>query len=215
MGHRVPQRNPAAGPFRRAAKAPKPPAMPCPIPIDATPRRARRGALLLVAAIAGLAGCADSPAADGPAVLRPGSPDALARLLPAAAGGLRRGAESPLESGGREVSYATAGRTAAAVVELLPAAAAPGGHAQFVAQSADGGGPHRRLREVGTSFREGPLQCAQLEGSYGRHQPVRSLVCSGDAGAATRVRLRVSMPRRDPPAADARAFAREIAAALR
>lgn len=167
---------------------------------------ARAGCVLLA-----LAGCA-GPGPEAPGGLRADNPEALARLLPAEAGGLRRGAESPLDTGGREVSYATTGRTAAAVVELLPAA--PGGHARFVAQTADGGGPHRRLREV-AGFREGPLQCSELEGAYGRHQPVRSLVCTGEAGAATQIRLRVSMPRRDPPAADARAFARAIAGALR
>lgn len=171
------------------------------------PPPAARACLVLLA----LAGCA-APEAEAPGGLRAGSPEALARLLPAEAGGLRRGTEAPLDNGGREVAYATPGRTAAAVVELL--AAARGGHAQFVAQSADGGGPHRRLREVG-GFREGALQCAELEGAYGRHQPVRSLVCTGEAGTAAQVRLRVSMPRRDPPAADARAFARAIAAALR
>jgi len=174
-----------------------------------------RSAIVAIACLVklALAGCA-AHESESPA-FRPASPEALAQRLPAEAGGLRRGAESPLEGGGREVSYATAGRTAAAVVELLPAGVAPGGHAQFVAQSADGGGPHRRLREVGPGFREGALQCSELEGAYGRHQPVRSLVCTGEAGAATLVRLRVSMPRRDPPAADARGFARGVGQALR
>jgi len=153
-----------------------------------------------------LAACA----AEGPPPPSALTPQGVTARLPAEAGGLRRGADTPLEGGGREVSYATAGRTAAGFVQLVPA---PGeAHERWLAQAAEGGGPHRRLREV-AAFSEGLLRCAELEGSYGR-QAVRSLVCTGHPGA-TAVHLRVSMPRREPPAADARAFARAVAEALR
>lgn len=176
------------------------------MPPPRRPRLAAAAALLTSLALGACAGTEAEPR------LRAGGPEALAERLPAEAGGLRRGAVAPLDGGGREVSYASAGRAAAGIVELLPRAEGAS-HARWVAQAADGGGPHRRLRET-ASFREGPLQCSEMEGSYGRHQPVRSLLCSGDAGE-TSVRLRVSMPRRDPPPADARAFARGVAQALR
>ncbi len=121
------------------------------------------------------------------------------------------------------MAYATANRQAAAFVQVLrPPVPLPDGFAAPEVQAEygrwkDAASEHasrnRRLRVVREEEVAGLFRCAALEGNYGR-QPVQSTVCVGAAGGQM-LRLRVSMPRRDPPAADAGAFVREVAAALR
>ncbi len=147
-------------------------------------------------------------------------PQRLAQRLPTETAGFRRGATlAEPQPGAVEVPYATSGQLAAgATVTLLPVAGAADEAAALEAMVADArqAAPHRRLRDVArfTLPAGGParLRCAETEGTYGRER-VEGLLCAGRSGA-TLVRLRVTMPRRDPPPADARAFAAGIAAAL-
>ena len=182
-------------------------------------------ALLLLAACAtdggGAASTAPVPVVSAPA--------RLAERLPARAGSFQRGSSAALDQPlpGVEVSYATAGRSAAGFVQVLrpPAAAPPDGPGSPLVQeeyqrdlsvAQRGSGPHRRLRLLQESDQPpgAPLfRCAELEGTYGR-TAVTSTTCVGAAGGQL-LRLRISMPRRDPPLADPRAFIREITAALR
>jgi len=157
------------------------------------------------------------------------APAMLAQRLPAQAGAFQRGATSPIQQPlpGVEVAYSTGGRTAAGFVQVVRSAGAalPDGasspevqqeYQRVLATAQRGSGPHRRLRLVNESDQPpgAPLlRCAELEGTYGR-TPVMSTNCVGAAGGKL-LRLRVSMPRRDPPVADPRAFVRDIAAALR
>lgn len=189
---------------------------------------APRGTLLLV--LLGLAACAteggETPAGPVPVV---SAPARLAERLPARAGSFQRGMTATLDQPlpGVEVSYATAGRSAAGFVQVLrpPATTPPDGPGSLVVQeeyqrvlaaAQRGSGPHRRLRLVQESDQPpgAPLfRCADLEGAYGR-TAVTSTSCVGAAGGQL-LRLRVSMPRRDPPLADPRAFIRDITDALR
>lgn len=186
-------------------------------------RGARRAAALL-AALA-LAACAAEAPETAPTRIPPATAESLAARLPAQAAGFERGATATLAQprAGREVSYATAGRRAAAFVQVLdtasPLADGPGAlevAAEFTRwrdEATQGAGPHRRLSVVREHEVARLFRCADLEGRYGR-QPVTSTVCAGAAGGQM-LRLRVSQPRRDPPAADPRAFAEAIAEALR
>ncbi|MBX9752981.1 MAG: hypothetical protein K5Q68_25555 [Roseococcus sp.] len=189
----------------------------------------RKPALLLL--LSALAACATEggetvPTANVPVV---SAPARLAERLPAQAGAFQRGATSPIEQPlpGVEVAYSTSGRSAAGFVQVVrpPSEAPPDGpgslvvqdeYQRVVAAAQRGAGPHRRLRLVQESDQPpgAPLfRCADLEGTYGR-TPVTSTSCVGAAGGQL-LRLRVSMPRRDPPAADPRAFIRDVTAALR
>lgn len=193
----------------------------------------RLPALLTVLA---LTACAldDSPPAVGlpPAPIPTVSaPELLAQRLPSQAASFQRGATAPVRQPhqGVEVAYATPGRTAAGFVQVLRP---PGGrdalpdgiespavqaeYQRSITEAARGAGPHRRLtviREVNHPENNPLFRCAELEGTYGR-QPVQSMICVGAAGGQL-LRLRVSMPRRDPPLADSRAFLRDMIAALR
>jgi hypothetical protein len=188
----------------------------------------RKASLLL---LAGLAACATEggeaiTAAPVPVV---SAPARLAERLPAQAAAFQRGATAPIQQPlpGVEVAYATAGRSAAGFVQVVrpPSEAPPDGPGSLVVQdeyqralseAQRGAGPHRRLRLLRESEQPpgAPLfRCAELEGTYGR-TAVTSMTCVGAAGGQL-LRLRVSMPRRDPPAADAHAFVRDITAALR
>lgn len=182
--------------------------------------------------LAGLAACAtegaDAPGT-APAVPAASGPQILAERLPAQAGSFQRGTTANIDQPlpGVEVPYATAGRTAAGFVQVLrpPSVPPPDGpnslvvqdeYQRVVAAAQRGAGPHRRLRLVQESDQPPgtPLfRCADLEGAYGR-TAVTSTTCVGAAGGQL-LRLRVSMPRRDPPAADPRAFIRDITEALR
>jgi hypothetical protein len=91
-----------------------------------------------------------------------------------------------------------------------------GEYQRSIAEAVRGAGQHRRLtviREVNQPEDNPLFRCAELEGTYGR-QPVQSMICVGAAGGQL-LRVRASMPRRDPPLADPRAFLRDIVAALR
>ncbi|UPY36344.1 hypothetical protein [Sediminicoccus sp. KRV36] len=182
--------------------------------------------------LAGLAACATEggdQAGGAGAVPVVSAPALLAQRLPAQAGSFQRGATAPIDQPlpGVEVAYATPGRSAAGFVQVVrpPAVAPPDGPGSLVVQdeyqrviaaAQRGSGPHRRLRLVRESDQPpgAPLfRCADLEGAYGR-TAVTSTTCVGAAGGQL-LRLRVSMPRRDPPAADPRAFIRDITEALR
>jgi hypothetical protein len=179
------------------------------------------GILLL---LAGLAACAPEPATT-PAIARVSAPEQLADRLPEQAADFRRGANAPVTQplSGREVAYATGDRTAAAFVQVLtPSTPLADGPDSPVAQAeftrwrddtARGAIPSRRLRVTSEAERAGLFRCAELEGTYGR-QPVSSMLCVG-AAAGQLLRVRVSMPRRDLPAADSGAFLAAIAASLR
>jgi len=177
-----------------------------------------------------LAGCATEGGETAPApVPVVSAPALLAQRLPAQAGAFQRGTTSPIERPlpGVEVAYSTSGRSAAGFVQVVspadgPPPDGPGSvmvqeeYQRVVAGAQRGSGPHRRLRLVNELDQPpgAPLfRCAELEGTYGR-TPVMSTNCVGAAGGQL-LRLRVSMPRRDPPAADPRAFVRDITAALR
>jgi hypothetical protein len=188
----------------------------------------RKLSLLVLAALAACAN--DGPDIAGTApVAVVSAPARLAERLPAQIGVFQRGATSPIEQPlpGVEVAYATAGRTAAGFIQVVrpPSEAPPDGPGSLVVQdeyqralsaAQRGAGAHRRLRLVRESDQpaNAPLfRCADLEGTYGRTQ-VTSMTCVGAAGGQL-LRLRVSMPRRDPPAADPRAFVNGVTAALR
>lgn len=186
----------------------------------------RRGRAAIAAALL-LAGCqmpAEPPASTAAA------PVDLAARLPEEAAGFLRGATTPLPRGeaGREIGYRTPGLIAAgATVELYrqPGVTLPEGagsadaEAAFneLVQEALRPVPPRRMREEArfTLPAGGPalLRCAETSGSYGRER-VQGLVCAGAIGGGV-LRLRVAMPRREPPPADGRAFALAILAALR
>ncbi|MFC7477842.1 hypothetical protein ACFQS7_26065 [Dankookia sp. GCM10030260] len=187
----------------------------------------RRG-VLRAASLAGalaLAACA----APETAATAPVTPADLAARLPASAAGFQRGATLPLpqREQGREVAYATRGRVAAgAILELyrLAEGPVPPGAASPAAAMALAGlldealrAPgHRQQREVARLTlplaTEPRLACAETSGLYGRER-VEGLLCAGGVGGGL-LRLRVTMPQREPAPADPRAFATAILAAL-
>ena len=191
------------------------------------PPAARRAVLALLP----LAACAaPEPEAARQVAVRNLAPTELAARLPTDAAGFQRGQALPLARGeaGREVAYATRGRIAAgATVELYrpeggPVPEGPDSPAAAEAfeqllRDALRPQPHRRLRESARLVlpAAGPpaLRCAETEGSYGRER-VQGLLCAGGIGGGL-LRLRVTMPARHAPAADPRAFATAIVAALR
>lgn len=186
---------------------------------------------LLAAGLAlALAGCEAPQTAGGAAAptvtatpgAAPGTAAALAEALPASAAGFNRGATVPVRQPmeGLEVNYATLNRRGAAFVQLVQPGsgtaqeAAAAEYARWLAETSTGARPGRRLA-VSEEFTEaaGPgLRCASLTGSYGR-QPVQSTLCVGATGGQV-VRLRVSMMRDTPPAADARGFVQQVAQGL-
>lgn len=148
--------------------------------------------------------------------------EAIAARLPDASAGFTRGATVPVlrPMEGLEVNYATPGRRAAGFVQIVRPeagatdAAATAEYARWRSETSTGERPGRRMSIV-EEFQEaaGPgFRCAAMEGSYGR-QPVQSLVCVGTR-AGNVLRVRVSMMRDTPPAADPRAFLRDVARAL-
>ncbi len=162
--------------------------------------------------------------------LSPAAPADMATRLPEEAAGFQRGATTPLPRGeaGREIGYRTPALVAAgATVELyrLPGVTLPEGIGSPDAQAAFDAlvqealrpVPPRRMREDGRftlpAGEQALLRCAETSGSYGRER-VQGLVCAGGVGGGL-LRLRVAMPRQEPPPADARAFAAAILAALR
>lgn len=179
----------------------------------------------LAAALA-LAACAP----DGGAPQAPVPPADLAARLPEDAAGFRRGTVLPLPQRleGREVAYATRGRLAAgALVELYrlpdgpvpPGAGSPAAAAALaeLAEEVQRGPGHRQQRETARfvlpASGEPGLACAETTGLYGRER-VQGLLCAGGIGGGL-LRLRVTMPQREPAPADPRAFATAILAALR
>ena len=193
----------------------------------ATPRPATFFALLAATTILGA--CASNETATPAAAPVPvaSAPEQLARRLPAQAAGFQRGATAPVQQPARgvEVAYSTDGRSAAGFVQVLGAPgplpdgvqseAVQAEYRRWLAETARGAAS-RRLRVASESLQpaQSPLfRCAEMEGTYGR-QPVQSVLCVGAAGGKL-LRVRVSMPRQDPPVADSRAFVRDITAALR
>lgn len=184
----------------------------------APPSRASHRATpaFVIGAAAILAACAAPPP---PAPL---DAAALAARLPAGLAGFERREMLPLAgNAGREVAYATPGRVAAAAAIEVdePVAGTNGpdaGALERLVELATQGPQHRRLAvraRLNLPLAGAPrFACAALDGRLGRER-VTQLVCAGTiAGAASR--LRVAMPWRDPPLADAEAFATEAAAAL-
>jgi hypothetical protein len=167
-----------------------------------------------------LAGCA--PQATGPV-----PPEQLAARLPADLIGFRRGAIVPLTEGGVEVGFSTMGRTSAgSTVEInrpdnklvADGAGGPQAGAALVQALAEATlpAPNRQVSETGrfTLPAGGPpgLLCAETAGRYGRER-VRGLLCEGGV-RGNLVSVRLTMPDRDPPPADPRAFATALLAAL-
>jgi hypothetical protein len=185
---------------------------------------------LLVAAVAALpplvgGGCAPGPPFGGAAdaAVSDAGAAALAERLPTMVAGFRRGATRPaIPGGGREVGYSTeVGRaTAAATVEVLADGTPPGPALDALLADVLRAGPAREMREAGrftvpalrAADAVSPLLCAETAGRYGRER-VAGLACAGRAGGAL-VRIRVTMPAREPPPADPRAFAEAVAAAM-
>jgi hypothetical protein len=165
-----------------------------------------------------LSGCAPVPHSASSAV--GASSAVLVERLPAVAAGFRRGAARPIGGAeeGREVSYATPGGrlTAAATVELLAENTAAAAALDAALADALRAGPAREMRDAGrltlAAGGVSPLLCAETVGRYGRER-VAGLVCAGRVGDAL-LRIRVTMPAREPPPADPRAFAEAVAAAL-
>jgi hypothetical protein len=184
------------------------------------------GGALRAAGLAGalaLAACAAPPPP-------PDAPVDLAARLPEEAAGFRRGASLalPQRLDGQEVAYATRGRIAAgAILELfrLPEGPVPPGAAAPAAEAALAGlldealrAPgHRKQRETARlvlpDAADPGLACAETTGTYGRER-VQGLFCAGGIGGGL-LRLRVTMPQREPAPADPRAFATAILVALR
>ena len=73
--------------------------------------------------------------------------------------------------------------------------------------------PQRRMQDDRRFILDAGLRCATTHGVYGREQ-VQGLLCAGGIGGGI-LRLRVTMPERDPAPADAQAFASSLLAALR
>ena len=188
---------------------------------EPSPLRALLVGAALLPLVAG--GCAPAPSPGAGTVSGAGAA-ALAERLPALAAGFRRGATRPaVPGGGREVGYSTeAGRaTAAATVEVLTDETAPGPALDALLADVLRAGPAREMREAGRFTIPQPdaadgspslLSCAETAGRYGRER-VAGLVCASRAGGAL-VRIRVTMPARQPPPAEPRAFAEAIAASL-
>ena len=184
---------------------------------------------ILLAGLLALAACAPGPPSAG--VATPVLPIDLAARLPAEAAGFHRGAVLPLPQRleGREVAYATRGRMGAgALVELYrlaegpvpPGAASPAAAAalaEWLEEVLRAPG-HRQHRETArltlpAAGANAGLTCAETSGLYGRER-VQGLLCAGGVGGSI-LRLRVTMPQREPAPADPRAFATAILAALR
>jgi len=147
---------------------------------------------------------------------------ALAARLPQFLAGFERNGTLPLPPG-FEVAYATPGPVGAAATFEIgavdPAGTAEGPDAAALAAllaEATRAAPHRRLNERGRltlPAAASPLvACAALEGRLGRER-VEQLHCAGTIGGAP-VRLRLAMPWRDPPFADAPRFATAAVVAL-
>lgn len=183
-------------------------------------------------ALACFALAAMAPGGCAPVAPQPAAPSttgwaAAAARLPTSAGGFRRGEARPVAgrggAGGLEVAYSTVGGppTAAATVEVLADdTAAPAALDASLAEALRPG-PVRRMREAERftipvrgegAASAPPLFCAETAGRYGRER-VAGLVCAGRAGGAL-LRIRVTMPARQPPPGDARAFAEAIAASM-
>jgi hypothetical protein len=183
-------------------------------------RRAAAGLFL-----AALAGCAVEGPAPASVDTSPTAAAALVGRLPETLGNFNRGGTTVLDGatpGGQEIAYATANRSLAGFVQVLPQlepmseAGLPEALQRFVYDSTANTPIHRRLRErLSVSLPEAQpmLRCSELEGTYGR-QPVESLACVGVFGGQL-VRLRVSHIRREGRMAEVRGFAELVATTLR
>lgn len=175
------------------------------------------GALALALASAG---CATDGATDARLPL-----DAAVARLPGAAAGFGRTAGAPpaatpdLGQAG-VAEYATPRRVAVGLVFLYdanrPLVTATDVAPEFERRVAEGGRiserSGRRLversRETVPLASGGSLSCATLAGAFGRN-PVEWQVCVGAVGGRF-LRTEVTMPGRNPPAADARGFAQAV-----
>jgi hypothetical protein len=163
-----------------------------------------------------LGGCAAEP----PSAASSAGPAALTGRLPAVAAGFQRGEARPVGAAGqgREVAYATGGGrfTAAATVEFLAEDTAAAAALETMLDEVLRAVLPREMRDAGrltlAAGGVSPLLCAETVGRYGRER-VAGLLCAGRVGG-TLLRIRVTMPAREPPPADPRAFAEAVAAAL-
>jgi hypothetical protein len=191
----------------------------------ASPRALLLGAVLLLGACEGL----PRPPASAATAVAGLSTAQLADRLPDEAAGFVRGdtVAAPIGEDGREAGYRTPGLTGAGATVMLyrqpGATVPPGADSPAVAeafgallQDAMRPLPHRQVRaeERFSLPATGPavLRCVETAGVYGRER-VQGLLCAGGVGGAV-LRMRVTMPRRNPPPADARAFAAAILDAL-
>lgn len=183
--------------------------------------RGRHGAAGLILALV-LAGCAGGADPDSPEAT---TPVLLVARLPASVAAFERGPAAPLAGrDGMEVPFNTRGvPAAAAIVQFVPATGDPADPAPAEAALASlvretmQSRTTRRVRDRGTRFTlpaEGPARviCAETEGTLGRER-VEGLLCAGRFGGSMAL-VRVTMPQRSPPPADARAFVSGIAVAL-
>jgi hypothetical protein len=194
------------------------------LPAPRPPRNARcrrAGAAGLILALL-LGACAQGPAPDSPEAT---TPVLLVARLPAGIAGFERGPAAPLSGrDGMEVPFNTRGvPAAAAIVQIIPATGDPSDPAPAEAALAGlvretmQSRTTRRVRDRGARFTlpaEGPARviCAETEGTLGRER-VEGLLCAGRFGGSMAL-IRVTMPQRSPPPADARAFAAGVAVAL-
>ncbi len=175
-----------------------------------------------LAALALLAGCATGPDETRVPI------EAQAGRLPGEAAGFSRVAgtapTAPPELGtARVAEYATARRLAVGLVFLhesdRPLVTVADVPAELDRAAADGARLGQRTgralversRSTVTLPGGGSLDCATLGGTLGRN-PVEWQVCVGAIGGRF-LRTEVTMPSRNPPAADAAGFARAVAAA--
>ena len=181
---------------------------------------------LTLMGLAVLAGCAVP--AEAPVAVRPEAGVVLARL-PADVAGFQRGAVQDVAAAdpgaGKVVEYATPRRVAVGQVFLydlgraeVTAAELPV-EAERAVSEATALPVDRTGRQLSVASRSslmvqgGDLSCALLTGTFGRNQVERQ-VCVGVV-AGRFMRVQVTMPSRDAPVVDARAFAQDVVGAAR
>ncbi|MDJ0388596.1 hypothetical protein QMO56_10785 [Roseomonas sp. E05] len=198
---------------------------------------ARWPALLALGGL--LAACAvQPPGGEAAATARPSLDAALARL-PGHAAGFSRGMTTDMEASqpgqGRAVDYATpahpgiAARAAIASVIIYDQGLPPlpaGTQGTTVTAKLDEGvqealapAPGRSLAESGRHVLPvaggGPLQCAELQGTYGRTAMWQQICVGVAAGRFLKVFVAVPTRQKDLLGLDADSFSREIAQAVR
>ncbi|WP_439595977.1 hypothetical protein [Falsiroseomonas sp.] len=196
-----------------------------------------RAALPVLAALVGLAACAEGPNTAGPATGRPGSRPSLEQMagrLPAEVGAFTRGEttwhERDRPGFGVAVDYAGPARSAVSTVSLYDrgeamvpqevSSAAIQREFNAAVQDALAVADQRTSQRITEGVRseiavpgQAALQCVDLRGTYGRAQ-VQTLLCVG--GAAGRyLKVQVTSPVRQVHPVDPLPFVVGIAQAAR